>query len=96
MGLEEKNVNLLSVAIVAFLVKLIVINLIFFRIVACTMRTLQEFTIIMMNQVPLTSFTPKLIYPKIQKKQLAVMKMIRRKGRMVKNTVTTRKRMTRI
>lgn len=30
MGLEEKNVNLLSVAIVAFLVKLIVINLLFF------------------------------------------------------------------
>lgn len=97
MGLEEKNVNLLSVAIVAFLVKLIVINLLFFfRIVTCTMRTLQEFTIIMMNQVPLTSFTPKLICPKIPKKQLTVMKMIRRKGRMVKNTVTTRKRMTRI
>lgn len=96
MGLKEKNANLLLVAIVAFQVKLIVINLLFFfRIVTCTMRTLQEFTIIMMNQVPLTSFTPKLIYPKIQKKQLAVMKMIRRKGRMV-NTVATRKRMTRI
>lgn len=30
MGLEEKIVNLLSVAIVAFLVKLIVINLLLF------------------------------------------------------------------
>ena len=63
MGPEEKNVNLLSVVNVAFPIKVIVIRslyvIFFFRIVGCTMRTLQEFTIIMMNQVPLTSFTPK-------------------------------------
>lgn len=60
------------------------------------MRTLREFTTIMMKQVPLTSFTPKLTYPIIKKKQLMMIRMIRRKGRVVKNTVKMRRRMIRI
>jgi len=49
-----------------------------------------------MKQVPLTSFTPKLTYPIIKKKQLMMIRMIRRKGRVVKNTVKMRRRMIRI
>lgn len=45
----------------------------------------------------LTSFTPKWIYPAVQKKQLTrVIKMKKRKRKVVKNVVKMRKEVTRI
>ena len=62
------------------------------------MRILQAFTTTMMNQVQLTSFTPKLIYPAVRKKQkdTRIRKKIWKKKKVGKNAAVMMKKMTRI
>lgn len=64
-----------------------------FRLVACTMRTLQVSTTIMMNRVALTNFTPELIYPVASKKQFA--KTVQTKRKVVKKAVKMKLKVTR-
>lgn len=64
-----------------------------FRLVVCTMRTLQVSTTIMMNRVALTNFTPELIYPAASKKQFA--KTVQTKRKVVKKAVKMKLKVTR-